>query len=116
MPGVADDIEQERPAIELAVDSSFGADRWYDVINHVLGNVVVPGLDHVRLDHCGHFNERRLAYIDVPGRFLVFCFRNKALDTEAFDRGDLVVYAWKPLVDLGNAGMEILNPLIECWC
>ena len=72
VPGVADHIEEERPAIHLAVDHVLFADRRDDVVEHVLRDVGVPRLDDVGFDHRRHFDERRLADIDVPGAFALF--------------------------------------------
>ena len=93
MPSRSDHIEQERPAIELAVDRAFLADRGDDVVDHVLRDVVVPRLDDAGLDEGRHFDERRLADIDVPGALLVLGLGDETLDAEAFDRRDLVVDA-----------------------
>ena len=89
----ADHVEQERPAVELAVDRAFLADRGDDVVDDVLRDVVVPRLDDAGLDEGRHFDERRLADIDVPGALLVLGLGDEALDAEAFDRRDLVVEA-----------------------
>ena len=104
MPAGADHVEQERPAIELAVDRVLLADRRDDVVEHVLRDVVVPGLDDVGLDHRRHFDERRLADIDVPGALLVLRLGDEALDAEALDRRDLVV----------DAG-ELARSPAGCW-
>ena len=112
MPAHADDIEQERPAIELAVDGVLLADRRQDVIEHVLGNIGVPGLDDVALDHRRHFDERRLADIDVPGALLVARLGDEPLDAEALDRGDLRVEAGELRIDLRDVGMQVDDPLV----
>ncbi len=113
MPAHADHVEQERPAIELAVDRALLADRRDDVVEHVFRDVVVPRLDHVGLDHRRHLDERRLADIDVPGAFLVLGLGDEALDAEALDRRDLVVDAGELGVHRRDAGMQVLDPLIE---
>ena len=89
----ADHVEQERPAIELAVDRAFLADRRDDVVDHFLRDVIVPGLDDVGLDERRHFDERRLPDIDVPGALLVLGLGDEALDAETLDRRDLIVDA-----------------------
>ena len=113
MPRVADHIEQERPAVHLAVDRVLFADRRDDVVEHVLRDVVVPRLDDVGFDHRRHFDERRLADIDVPGAFAALRLGHEALDAETFDRRDLVVDAGEFLVHRRDAGMKVLDPLIE---
>ncbi len=113
MPGIADHIEEERPAIELAVNRVLLADRGDHVVDHVLRDVVVPWLDDIGRLHRRHFDEGRLADIDVPGAFLLLRLGDEALDAEAFDRRDLVVDAGEFLVHLRNAGMKVLDPLIE---
>ena len=115
MPGRADDVEEERPAIQFAVDGAFRADRRDDVVDHFLWDVVVPRLDDAGLDEGRHFDERRLADIDVPRALLVLGLGDEALDPEAFDRGDLVVDSRELRVHRWNAGMQVLNPLIERW-
>src|SRR5215467_7757336 len=96
MPSRADHVEEERPAIQLAVNRALRTNRRDDVIDHILRDVVVPGLDDACLDEGRHFDERRLSYIDVPRALLVLGLSHKALDPEAFDRGDLVVDAREP--------------------
>ena len=113
MPGRADDVEEERPAIELAVDRAFLANRRDDVVDHLLRNVIVPWLDDAGLDERRHFDERRLADIDVPRALLVLGLGDEALDAEALDRRDLIVDAGELGVHRRNAGMQVLNPLIE---
>ena len=113
VPARADHVEQERPAIELAVDGAFLADRGNDVVDHVLRDVVVPRLDDVGLDERRHFDERRLPDIDVPGAFLVLGLGDEALDAEALDRRDLIVDPGELRVHGRDAGMKVLDPLIE---
>ena len=113
MPAHADDIQQERPAVQLAVDRALLADRRNDVVDHVLRDVVVPGLDHVGLDHRAHLDERRHADIDVPGALAVLGLGDEPLDAETFDRRDLVVDVRELLIDLRNTGVEVLDPLVE---
>ena len=113
VPAHADHVQQERPAVELAVDRALLADRGDDVVDDLLGDVLVPRLDHVGLDHRGHLDERRHADIDVPGALAVLGLGDEALDAEALDRRDLVVDVGEPGVDLRNARMQILDPLVE---
>src|SRR5262249_34823143 len=113
MPARADHVEQERPAIELAVDRALLADRRDNVVDHLLRDVLVPRLDDVALDHLRHLHERRLPDIDVPGALLALGLGHEALDAEALDRRDLIVDARELGVHLGDGGMEILDPLIE---
>src|ERR1700722_7686462 len=115
MPGRADDIEEERPAIEIAIDGTFLANRRDDVVDHLLRYVIVPRLDDARLDEGRHFDERRLADIDVPRAFFILGLGDKALDAEALDWGDLIVDAGELGVHRRNAGMQVLNPLVEGW-
>jgi hypothetical protein len=113
MPAHADHVEQERPAVELAVDRALLTDRGDEVVDHLLGDIVVPRLDHVGLDHRRHFDEGRHPDVHVPGALLLLGLGDEALDAEAFDRRDLVVDAGELTVDRGDAGMKILDPLIE---
>ncbi len=113
MPAGPDHVEQERPAVELAVDRVLRTDRGDDVVEHILRDVVVPRLDDIGLDHRRHLHERRLADIDVPGALAVLRLGDEALDAEALDRRDLVVDAGELGVHGRDAGMKILDPLIE---
>ena len=113
MPSCSDHVEQERPAIHLAVNGVLGADRRDDIVEHILRDVGVPRLDDVGFDHRRHFHERRLADIDVPGTFAALCLRHEALDAEAFDRRNLVVDAGELGVHRRDAGVKVLDPLIE---
>ncbi|MBW8728071.1 MAG: hypothetical protein JF625_23375 [Inquilinus limosus] len=116
MPARADDIQHERPAVELAVDRAFLADRGDEIIDHVLRDVVVPWLDHIGLDQGRHLYEGSLADIDIPGAFLVFRLGDEAFDAESLDRRDLVVDARKPGVHVRDRGVEILDPLVDRGC
>ncbi len=116
MPGIADHVEKEGPAIKLAVDGAFFADRRDDVVENIFWNVVVPRLDDIGLDHRRHLDERRLANINVPGAFLVLGLGDETLDAESFHRRDLIVDAREFCVDGRNAGMKILDPLVEGGC
>src|SRR5262245_32009234 len=98
MPGIADHIEKERPAIELAVDRVFLTNRGDHVIEDVLRNVVVPRLDDIGRLHCRHFDEGRLADIDVPGTFLVLGLGNETLYAETLSGGNLIVEAREFLI------------------
>src|ERR1700734_1096990 len=91
MPGRADNIEEKRPAIELAVDRAFFADRRNDVVDHVLRDVIVPWLNDAGLDEGRHLNKWRLTDIDVPAAVLVLSLCDKTLDAKSLDRRDLVV-------------------------
>ena len=113
MPSASDDVEQERPAIQFAVDRVLFADRGNDVVDHVLRNVVVPRLDDVGFDERRHFDERRLPDIDVPGAFLVLGLGDEALDAESLDRRDLIVESGELGVHCRDAGMKVLDPLVE---
>src|SRR5688572_31523779 len=90
MPRIPDHIEQERPAIELAVDGVLLTDRGDHIVEHVLRDVGIPRLDDVGFNHRRHLHERRLTYIDVPGAFPSLGLGYEALDAEALDRSDLV--------------------------
>jgi hypothetical protein len=111
--GNPDDIEQERPAIELSVDGAFFADRRDDIVEHVFRDVVVPGFDDIGLDHRAHFHERRLADINIPGAFTFFRLGDETLDTETLDRRNLIIDTGEFGVNLRDARMQVLDPLIE---
>jgi hypothetical protein len=113
MPTQADHIQQERPAVELSVHGALFADRWQDVIDDVFRDVIVPGLDDIRIDEGRHFDERRLPYVDVPCALLILGFGDKPLGAEAFDRGDLIIDPGELGVHGGNAWMKVVNPLVE---
>ncbi len=113
VPRRSDDVQQERPAIELAIDRALRANRWNDVVDHVLRDVIVPRLDHAGLDERRHFDERRLPDIDVPSALFVLGLGNEAFDAETLDRGNLIVDSGKLLVHVHDAGMKVLDPLIE---
>ena len=113
MPAGSGHIEQERPAVELAVDRALLANRWNDVVEHVLRDVGVPWLDDVGLDHRRHLDERRLADIDVPGTLAVLRLCHEAFDAKALNRRDLVVDTRELLVHPRYAGMIVLDPLVE---
>src|SRR5580693_2662047 len=83
MPRRANDIEEERPAIELAVDRAFFADRRNDIVDHVLWDVVVPRLNHASLDKRRHLDERRLTDVDVPAAVLVFSLCHETLNAKS---------------------------------
>src|ERR1700733_11016402 len=114
MPSRADHVQKERPAVQLAVDRALLPDRWNYVVDHIFRNVVIPGFGNIGLDERRHFDEWRLADIDVPCALLVLGLGDEALDPEAFDRGDLVVDSRELGVYRCNAGMQVLDPLIEC--
>ena len=116
MPRIADHIKKEGPAVKLAVDCAFFADRRDDVIENVFWNVVVPRLDDIGLDHRRHLDEWRLANVNIPGAFLVLGFSHEALDAKPFHRCDLIVDAREFCIDGRNAGMKILDPLVEGGC
>src|ERR1700735_319253 len=105
MPGRAANIEEKLPAVELAVDRAFFADRRNDIVDHVLRNVVVPRLDHASLDERRHFNERRLTDVDLPRALAALRFGDKALDAESLDRRDLIVDSRELGVHRSNAWM-----------
>ena len=113
MPAAADHIEQKWPAIDFSVNGAFLADRRNDVVKHIFRNVFVPWLDDTSLDHRRHFHERRLADINVPTALALLGLGHEALDAKAFNGCYLVVDTRKPFVHRRDAGMKILNPLIE---
>ena len=113
VPSRSDNVQQERPAVHLAVDHILVADGRNDVVEHVFRDVVVPWLDDAGFLHRRHFHERRLADIDVPGAFTGFRLGHEALDPEALDGRDLVVDPREFGVHVRDCGMKVLDPLIE---
>ncbi len=96
MPAHADHIQQERPTVELAVDRALLTNRRDNVIEDIPWNVIVPWLDHIRLNHRGHLDERSLTNIDVPGTLALLGFSNKAFNPEPLHRSNLVIHIWEP--------------------
>ena len=116
VPAHGDDVEQERPAVQLAVHRAFVADRGDQVVQDVLGDVAVPRLDHVGLNERGHLDKWRHADIHVPGAGLIARLGHEAVDAEALDGCDLEI-EWRGLlervVDLRQRRMQIDDPLVE---
>src|SRR5271165_5941517 len=113
MPCRSGHVQEERPAVELAVDAAFCANRGDNVVDHVFRDVVVPRFDNAGLDEGRHLHKRRLPDIDVPGALAVLGLGDKALNAETLDWGDLIVDSGEPGVHRWDGGVKVLDPLVE---
>ena len=117
VPGLDDDVEQERKRPDLALVGRLRANRRDEIVDHRLRDVGIPRLDRPRLDQRAHLHEWRHPDVHVPGALLLLGLGDEAVDPEALDGSDLRVeldLLGVVLVDLArDVRVQPVDPLVE---